>query len=316
MNPQVSISCLTYNHAPFLRRCLDGFLMQQCDFDFEILIHDDASNDGTQEIIKEYQQKYPQIIKPILQTENQWSKGVNGISFRANFPRARGKYIAMCEGDDYWTDPYKLQQQVDFLENNPHFSLTCGGFLKVNIKTGQNTAEIITDERLFPRGNSVGFEFSLSELHKAWITKTLTVVFRKELLDIEKLLRFKHLRDVHLFHHLIKKGDGFYFRKIFGAYNIHPGGVYSLNSKRVKIDTAYRVYKEIYSLEKDIYTKRKLFQKSIEKLDFETQFRRQEVSLQKRCSLALSTVYLAGNIKDILRVVSVLLGLKRTKKSK
>ncbi len=122
-NPLVSISCITYNHAPYIRECLDGFMMQQCNFDFEVLIHDDASTDGTQEIIKEYQAKYPNIIKPILQTENQWSKGVRGMNPRFNFPRAQGKYIAMCEGDDYWTDSLKLQKQVDILERHPEIDI-------------------------------------------------------------------------------------------------------------------------------------------------------------------------------------------------
>ena len=118
----VSISCITYNHAPYIRECLDGFLMQKCNFDFEILIHDDASTDGTQDIIKEYQQKHPDIIKPIFQIENQYSKGQRGINIKYNFSRAKGKYIALCEGDDYWIDPLKLQKQVDFLEENEDYS--------------------------------------------------------------------------------------------------------------------------------------------------------------------------------------------------
>src|SRR5690606_1543694 len=103
-HPLVSVSCITYNHSSYIRQCLDGFVMQKCDFAFEVLIHDDASTDDTQEIIKEYQAKYPEIIKAVLQKENQYSKGIRGISPRFNFPRAQGKYIAMCEGDDYWTD--------------------------------------------------------------------------------------------------------------------------------------------------------------------------------------------------------------------
>ena len=122
--PLVSISCLAFNHAPYIRQCLDGFVMQQTDFNFEVLIHDDASTDGTTEIIKEYEAKYPDIIKPIYETENQWQKGRRGSAV-FNFPRAKGKYIALCEGDDYWTDPLKLQKQVDFLEGNPEYSMCC-----------------------------------------------------------------------------------------------------------------------------------------------------------------------------------------------
>lgn len=120
----VSVCCITYNHAPYIRQCLDGFMMQQTNFAFEVLIHDDASTDGTTEIIKEYEAKYPDIIKPIYEEENQWVKGRRGSAV-FNFPRAKGKYIAMCEGDDYWTDPLKLQKQVDFLESNPQYSMAC-----------------------------------------------------------------------------------------------------------------------------------------------------------------------------------------------
>lgn len=122
-NIKVSICSITYNHAPYIRECLDGFLMQECNFDFEVLIHDDASTDNTAEIIKEYQAKYPDIIKPIIQTENQWSKGVRTIQSTYNFSRAKGKYLALCEGDDYWTDPLKLQKQVDALEQHPNIDI-------------------------------------------------------------------------------------------------------------------------------------------------------------------------------------------------
>ena len=111
----VSICCLVYNHEKYLRKCLDGFVNQKCNFKYEVLIHDDASTDSSPAIIREYEEKYPDIIKPIFQTENQYSKGVK-ISFIYQYPRAKGKYIALCEGDDYWTDPNKLQKQYEVME--------------------------------------------------------------------------------------------------------------------------------------------------------------------------------------------------------
>ena len=115
--PFVSICCITFNHAPYIRKCLDGFLMQKTNFKYEILIHDDCSSDGTEKIIREYEALFPDLIKPIYQMENQFSKGI-AINPTYNYPRARGKFIAFCEGDDYWTDPLKLQKQVDFIKNN------------------------------------------------------------------------------------------------------------------------------------------------------------------------------------------------------
>ena len=120
--PLVSICCITYNHVKYIRDALEGFMMQKTDFPFEVLIHDDASTDGTADIIREYEQKYPDIIKPIYQTENQYSKGVK-VSITYNFPRAQGKYIALCEGDDFWTDERKLQIQADYMESHPDVTI-------------------------------------------------------------------------------------------------------------------------------------------------------------------------------------------------
>jgi glycosyltransferase involved in cell wall biosynthesis len=116
-DPLVSICCITYNHENYIRDAIEGFLMQETDFPFEIIIHDDASTDTTADIIREYEGKYPDIIKPIYQTENQYSKGEKVTLF--TFKAARGKYIALCEGDDYWTDPLKLQKQITGMEEHP-----------------------------------------------------------------------------------------------------------------------------------------------------------------------------------------------------
>jgi glycosyltransferase involved in cell wall biosynthesis len=142
--PLVSISCTTYNHGPFIRQCLEGFMMQKLDGGFEVLIHDDASNDETRVIIEEYAQRFPNVIFPFFQSENQYQKGVRGMMPRFNFPRSRGKYIAMCEGDDYWTDPYKLQKQVDFLEANSDYAL-CFHQVQILMPNGELKSDFLTE---------------------------------------------------------------------------------------------------------------------------------------------------------------------------
>lgn len=117
----VSINCVTYNHEKYIADAIESFLMQKTNFNYEILIYDDASTDKTADIIREYETKYPGLIKPIYQTENQYSKGVKVGRF--NRERPKGKYIAICEGDDYWTDPYKLQKQIDYMEKHPECSM-------------------------------------------------------------------------------------------------------------------------------------------------------------------------------------------------
>lgn len=115
MQPLVSICTTTYRHEKYLAQTLDSFLAQRVNFPYEILIHDDASPDGTEAIIREYAARYPDIILPLYETENQYSQNIP-INETFNFPRARGKYIALCEGDDYWCDPDKLQRQIDYME--------------------------------------------------------------------------------------------------------------------------------------------------------------------------------------------------------
>jgi glycosyltransferase involved in cell wall biosynthesis len=119
--PLVSICCTTYNHQAFIGDAIESFLAQKTNFTIELVIHDDASTDGTADIIRAYEKKYPNLIKPIYQTENQHSKGLKISSL--NNKMAKGKYLAICEGDDYWVDPYKLQKQVDYMETHPECSL-------------------------------------------------------------------------------------------------------------------------------------------------------------------------------------------------
>lgn len=118
----VSVCCLAYNHEKYIRQTLEGFVSQKTDFKFEVIVHDDASTDKTESIIEEFGQKYPDIIKPIFQVENQYSKGVKILDAYI-YPRCNGRYLCYCEGDDYWCDKDKLQKQFDVLEEHPECSI-------------------------------------------------------------------------------------------------------------------------------------------------------------------------------------------------
>ena len=116
----VSVYMLSYNHEKYLREAIEGVLMQKTDFRYQLIIHDDKSPDSSADMIREYEEKYPDIITAIYQQENQFSKGAK-IFVDFVLPLVKGKYIAICEGDDYWTDANKLQKQVDFLESHPDY---------------------------------------------------------------------------------------------------------------------------------------------------------------------------------------------------
>lgn len=221
-NIVVSISCITYNHAPYIRQCLDGFINQQTNFAFEVLIHDDCSTDGTDLIIKDYSEKYPSIFSPIFEEVNQYSTGKPFGSAVWNFPRARGKYIAICEGDDYWTDPLKLQKEVDILEKD---ETLMGVFTNSMIVDKQGN--ILEDKRTkFYPGNKQG-RYNLHDYFlNAPSYPTATVMFRnvhrQEILQKMKHTQNKYMGDWTLWAILHSYGDFYYLDEVTSAYRINP----------------------------------------------------------------------------------------------
>lgn len=141
---KVSVVCTVFNHGKYLRDAIEGFVNQKTNFRFEVLVHDDASTDDSCDIIREYEEKYPDIIKPIYQTENQYSQGK--IIEELIIPKISGEYVAICEGDDYWIDENKLQKQVDFLDSHKDFSLVACSSKTLNCVTGEFENRFVIDE--------------------------------------------------------------------------------------------------------------------------------------------------------------------------
>lgn len=214
MEVMLSIICTAYNHEEFIDKAIDGFLVQQCNFKIEIIIHDDASIDHTPLIIQRYVDKYPNLIYPIFQKENQYSKGVNVWGSLIN--KARGKYIAICEGDDYWINPLKLQQQVDFLENNPSYSLCA-----------HNALVVYTDSNLQYQflKKEKSTELCIKEILSNWCVPTASIVFRKELYEWPIWVNNVINGDLVLQIVLIKKGKVFFFKDIMSVYRKHNAGL-------------------------------------------------------------------------------------------
>ncbi len=204
--PIISIKCLTFNQEDFIAQTLDGFLSQETNFPFEAIVHDDASSDKTAEIIRKYEKKFPQIIKAIYETENQYSKHDNSIA-RIVVPKLRGKYIAMCEGDDYWTDPHKLQRQVDFLESHPEYSLSTENGTVLITKTGE----------CLPFSTEPEHDISQDELLIRRRFPTASVVYRGEY--INELYKIPgHRVDTTLWAYLATKGKIHYNPMISSVY--------------------------------------------------------------------------------------------------
>jgi len=244
MKPLLSICCTTFNQEHYVAKTLEGFLKQKTNFPIEIIIHDDASTDYTQNIIKEFAKKDARI-KLILQTENQYSQNIKPT---ANFciPMASGKYIALCEGDDYWIDDLKLQKQVDFLESNPEYVVSWTNF------------KILKDDTIIANDfnyNEAEVTIDFNNLFSPYSTYTLTTVFKKEALNLETYKTLKQSKDNSLYIMLLQKGKGVFMNFMGAVYRIHDGGVYSLKSEFFKKHSSYLNLKEVTQIIPESKTK-------------------------------------------------------------
>ena len=170
---KLSVTCMAYNHEKYIRQTLEGFVSQQTDFAFEVLVNDDLSTDGTAAVIREYAEKYPDIIRPFFQEKNLFSQHIDPLD-AVLFPAARGQYLAACEGDDCWIDPTKLQRQVDFLDAHPDYSACVHNSLGEYIGSGEEP------QPLFPRtgDRDIGFETVIQGMSRSFHTSS--IVARRE----------------------------------------------------------------------------------------------------------------------------------------
>lgn len=244
---KVSVLCLAYNHENYIAQCLDGFVRQKTDFKYEVIVHDDASTDRTAEIIRDYVLRFPHIIKPVYETENQYAKGrMKYIYSNVLYPMVSGKYIAYCEGDDYWTDDGKLQKQVDVLEGNPdcHICMhttrliTNDGrdmdqtFPQKEMKTG------VLSPRRFMQGLADGYFFHTSSfLVRTEIIRELT----QEMPDFYKTA---DLDDMPLLLYFGAKGNAYYIAREMSCYRRNSIGSWT-STERTDINKTIK-HKECF----------------------------------------------------------------------
>ena len=221
--PKVSVLCMVYKHEAYLRQCFDGFVMQKTTFPIEILVNDDCSPDGSADVMREYEESYPKLFRCIYQEENQYSKGIMPLC-ETLFPMAQGEYIAICEGDDYWTDPLKLQKQVDFLEGHEEYSMCCTGFSQTFEGDESEKSPMVFDLD----------DITVEHLIKGQWIGTLTVVCRRELLvDFKPPFPSLPFVDVPMWFHLALKGKIKYLKDITGNYRrLNESACHFLDKKK------------------------------------------------------------------------------------
>lgn len=236
--PVVSICCTAYNHEKYISEALDSFLMQETDFPFEVIVRDDASPDKTADIIREYEIKYPNIIKPIYERENGYQKGIKAMP--VTFKKAIGQYIALCEGDDYWTDTKKLQIQKDFLDLNQAYSICYHNIIPFDS----------FGEKEMNFGGAIS-DLSQHKLRLARPIYTMTVMFRN-IISIPQEFQMTKFGDLFIWVLLGEYGKGKYLNNICQSmYRIHDGGIFSKKTNLEKLKMRKETFFAIYSYYKN-----------------------------------------------------------------
>lgn len=268
MNPKVSILCITFNQSDFIQQTLDGFLSQITDFSYEIIIHDDCSTDGTTEIVKRYAKKYPDKIRLYLETENQYSKH-NFEFIKDMFVNAKGRYIATCEGDDYWTDNGKLQKQVDFLDENDDYAIA---FHTTEVRYENSKSESYE----YPDVKDEAW-YTLEQLFTINYIPTASAVYRKQ--NYKAFVSDMMPGDwyTHLYH--AQFGKIKFFDEKMSVYRKHEGSVfYDYDKERDKIWIKHGVeYAKFYKELSAIYRKNPDYSALLSKLFYQHMARLVEI---------------------------------------
>ncbi len=224
----VSVVCLSYNAKNYIEECVLGVLNQETSFGVEMLIHDDASNDGTQDVLYSYAVKYPNIVKPYIQKHNQFSLGKGFVGMQINHSRAKGKYIAICEGDDYWCDSHKLQKQIDYMEAHPDCMMT---FHRAKCKWEGEESERFT----YDMEACEDRDYSIDELFENWIVPCASMVYRREVADYPiKHREFFFSGDDVLYYSAAEMGNVHGFSDVMSVYRVHVDSVSRNKENEIK----------------------------------------------------------------------------------
>ncbi len=253
--PLVSVSIITYNHGPYIRQCLESVIAQKTNFSFEVIIGEDCSTDNTRVIVREFEAKYPDIIKPIYHQQN---VGMMRNGFEFCYQACKGKYIASLEGDDYWCDPYKLQFQVDFLETH-HDYVLCSSKCNTYIEDEDRFDEP------YPNLN-INTSYGTLDLIKKNLVTTNTTLCRKDKVDIDFFLKNLDLKigDYGMWLNLSLNGKGFYYNKISSVYRKHKGGVYSQNAYFINAISLLHMFNKLHKTKKFTKYKKHLYNRMME----------------------------------------------------
>ena len=250
-SPLVSVCSLTFNHAPFLERTLDGFLKQKTEFPIEIIIHDDASTDGTQDVLCRFERDSNVPVRILLEEKNQFSQGVN-LAFDIMLPQIRGKYAAICEGDDWWISPEKLQRQISFMEAHPNCVLTVHNGIRFNSQTGLSSLVDPFSSDRYLNEEEIFFSFLNNPPTASFVIRVDTII------DYPEYLRRAPIFDDVIRLYCFEKGDVFYFHDLLSGRTFrHDGSWTRMLEEDLALYENYTIRLLEFYREHDLYTQKR-----------------------------------------------------------
>jgi glycosyltransferase involved in cell wall biosynthesis len=294
MEPKVSVIMLTYNHAPFLRQAIEGVLSQKTNFKFELIICNDSSPDNSDPIISEYAARFPGLIR--------YFNHKNNIGFVENqrfaFEKAKGEYLAYCEGDDYWTDENKLQFQYDFLETHPEYAMVTAR----NLLLHQDENKMTDDGKNNMFKEQEYIDFTQDSFFIQRPTQTFTYLIRRKCIDLKWIDVYPNYRDLYYFYHVLEFGKGRSFNTVIGVYRLHSGGVFSSLEIEKKHRTSIEIFKNIKRVNKDRRADRQIL-KDLDQLILKYYYREEfkiPVMNSRLYSAIFERLLISGNISTFI----------------
>ena len=248
----IAIWMVAYNHAEFINEAIESVVNQKTKYKFKLFIGEDNSTDNTKEICLKFKHLYPDKIELLINDKNLGAV-LNGRQIYLKCLESGARYIAMLEGDDYWTDPFKLEKQVDFLDSHPNVSVCFHDYLLLN---GTTFSPSKYDFQLNVPVQLKEYYFNSYNESEFWVTQPLTAVFRSSSLDSKIFDLYKNFKDYHLFYHLLKAGKGYYMSIAMGVYRQHYSGVFTSTSNLSRMEEDYKIKRDIYLVNNDLNYKR------------------------------------------------------------
>lgn len=242
-SPLVSVFMISYNQQDYIIEALESVLNQKTDFTFQVVLSDDCSTDSTQDIVKGFLENHPEKDRVIfIKQEKNLGWMPNFILTLKKCQESGAKYIAMCEGDDFWTNENKLQKQIDLLEQNPDVVLACHQYKE--LYNDGSIKDFPYFRKNFFQGNK-SFKFSQKDFEEFMRIQTMTIVFRSSALDLSLKEKYDYYCDTHIKHHILDHGLGLYTNDFDAVYRIHGKNVFMSLDVRKKTKFSYDVYKDL-----------------------------------------------------------------------